>query len=71
MRRTVAKVPAVVPSFLRPGSDQARRVGCMCSMIANYYGCGFGDPNHPLFEISKECVLHRSLAGSGGEAVHV
>lgn len=50
-----------------PGSDEAINRGCICAVLDNGHGRGFGpDPEHPLFWITDECPLHghgRSLDG--------
>jgi len=41
-----------------PGSDEARKLGCTCPVIDNYYGKGFsyGDEQH--FYVNTGCPLH-------------
>lgn len=39
-----------------PGSDEAIKSGCLCPILDNNHGQGFGDPQ--LFYINEECPLH-------------
>lgn len=41
-----------------PGSQEAIRLGCLCPVMDNNGGRGFGDPNSPMYWINNSCPLH-------------
>lgn len=47
-----------------PGSDEAAAQGCICAVMDNHHGAGFGsDPDKPQFWITGGCPIHAPLEG--------
>jgi hypothetical protein len=54
--RAIEKFLSSVPT---PSSDEAIRQGCLCPVIDNHYGKGFGvSKNETSYYISERCPLH-------------
>lgn len=47
------------PIALTPGAPRAKRLGCLCPVIDNHHGLGYGrSKNGPLYVIRCDCPLH-------------
>jgi len=56
-----------------PGTDDARKAGCLCPIIDNHYGMGARldmETGNPLFWIVDGCPLHAPppAPGKGGDS---
>lgn len=54
--------PSTLRHDLAPGSEEAKRLGCRCSVIANDEGKGIIYPDeqfdHTVWAVSTRCRLH-------------
>jgi hypothetical protein len=41
-----------------PGSEEARKRGCICAVIDNHYGAGIVVDKDPVFWITAGCPVH-------------
>lgn len=51
--------PTKGPLALTPGAPRAKDAGCLCPVIDNRYGHGYGmSANGPLYVIHEGCPMH-------------
>ena len=56
---------ATQPLALTPGAPRAKEAGCLCPVVDNRYGHGYGmSANGPVYVIHEGCPMH------GSESTH-
>lgn len=41
-----------------PGSDEAVRLGCQCSVFTNHHGRGFAAHSGVVYDVDLDCPMH-------------